>query len=765
MKKKILCLTAIIIVSLILFVQLKYDIYNKFFHIGNNPKDAIYNLVQIIKKEGIFNTIKKIHNKFSYDERLGFNYSLSDKKDYPPIEKESDRKLLPITKIIKKISVENIKPSLKNNYDDENWFRSHGGNSSRKYSTLKIINSQNVKNLSIAWEYTENTKKNDGSLGVQTNPIIVNGKIFVASVDHHLLCINAKTGKKIWKKKLPNIIAKRGLVWDQNPDFNKSRLFVPTINGVYAINPSNGEIIHDFGNDGSIGNQLSLIAPIVTKRSIIIAVTKPAVEAYDIKSGKLLWSRSLIEKEKEKILTGTVPWGGMSFDTLRKKIYVVTGNPRPELVGINRHGPNKHSNSLVAINSENGQIEWSFQETPHDLWDFDIPSPPILATITKSGRDIDIVAVVTKVGNTIVLERDNGNPIYDLDYKLAPTSKIPGEKTAPYQPNFKLPEMFIKDSFEKTDVTNLSLEAEKNILIKIKKSKYGFFEPPVLGGKITFFGIGGGAQWPGAAYNPINKTIFIPSVQVPWQIYVKYVDLKSQSRKIEKSVGQQLYQSYCASCHGDKRQGIYSGEKRKNNTSGNNVNFSSPSLIGISFLDDYKNQTQLGVLKDSHKGISELKDINQKDLNKINKFFNKTDYEINKDNSFGYRAFWQELLDNNNCPGSKPPWVYLTAINLESGKISWRKNESIENYFSKNNTCKDIPEHGQTLTTAGEILLAIFKKNIYVHDIYNGNILWSDVLNESVTAPPTTYEIDGEQYILVVSSTNFKNHLTTFKLK
>ena len=212
-------------------------------------------------------------------------------------------------------------------------------------------------------------------------------------------------------------------------------------------NPSNGEIYGQIPNSINEDVENGYKA---AKNAFIIAVTKPAVEAYDIKSGKLLWSRSLIEKEKEKILTGTVPWGGMSFDTLRKKIYVVTGNPRPELVGINRHGPNKHSNSLVAINSENGQIEWSFQETPHDLWDFDIPSPPILATITKSGRDIDIVAVVTKVGNTIVLERDNGNPIYDLDYKLAPTSKIPGEKTAPYQPNFKLPEMFMKDSFEKT---------------------------------------------------------------------------------------------------------------------------------------------------------------------------------------------------------------------------------------------------------------------------------------------------------------------------
>ncbi len=765
MKKKILFGVILIVILPIFIIQIKYDAYNKFFNIGNNPKDAIYNLVLILKKEGIFNTIKKIHNKFTYDERLGFNYSLSDKSSYPDIESEQKRKSLPLIKKIDKIPIEQLRSSINNNYDDINWFRSNGGNSSRKYSTLKKINSKNVQNLNIAWEYSENTEKGNGSLNVQTNPIIVNKRIFVASVDHHLLCLDAKTGKKIWKIKLPNIVAKRGLVWEKNIDFDRSRLFVPTIKGVYAINASNGKIIKDFGNNGSIGNQLSLIPPIVTDKSIIIAITKPAVEAYDIKNGKLLWSTSLIKKNTEKILTGAVPWGGMSYDDVRKKVFVVTGNARPELVGINRHGANEHANSLVAINSESGKIDWSFQETVHDLWDFDIPSPPILATINKQGKNIDIVTVVTKIGNTIVLDRDSGKSLYDLHYKLTPTSKIPGEKTAPYQPNFKLPEMFMKDSFKISDVTNVSSNSNENIMIKIKNSKFGFFEPPILGGKITFFGIGGGAQWSGAAYNPLNKTLFIPSVQVPWQIYVKYVDLKDRNRKISQSEGYKNYQLFCASCHGDKRQGLYSGEKRMGKNSENNINFSSPSLVGITFLDNYKNKKILKKLKEYHYGINNLENVNQSNLDEIFNFFKEKDNEIDKDKSFGYQAFWQELRDQNNCPGSKPPWVFITAINLETGKISWQKNEDINKYFTANNTCENIPERGQVLTTAGEIVLVVFKKHIYIHDIYNGEILWYNTLSEPITAPPTTYEIDGDQYILMVSSKNFKNQITAFKLK
>ncbi len=719
----------------------------------------------ILKKEGILKTVKQIHQRLTFHERLGFKYSLKDKSSYPEIESETERKLLPLTKIINKTQITDIRNSISNGYDDDNWFRSHGGNASRKFSNLDIINKTNVQNLETAWVYSESTDKKNGTIAVQTNPIVVGDKIFVSSVDRHLLCLNAKTGKKIWKIKLPKIVARRGLVWDENPDFNKSRLYVPTVKGVFAIEAKTGKILTDFGNNGSIGNQLSLIPPIVTNNSVIIAIKKPAVEAYDINDGKLLWSTSLIEKTNEKILTGTVPWGGMSYDDERQKVYVVTGNARPELVGINRHGPNKHSNSLVAVNSINGNIDWSFQETAHDLWDYDIPSPPILATITKENKKIDIVTVVTKIGNTIVLDRDNGNPIYDLEYKLAPTSKIPGEKTSPYQPNFKIPEPFVKSNFDNSDITNLSLDSEKNIKIKIRNSKYGFFEPPILGGKITFFGIGGGAQWTGAAYNPINKNIYIPSVQVPWQIYVKYVDLKSKTRVIKETEGKKLYEIHCSSCHGVKREGIYSGEKRKGNKDGNDVNFSNPSLVGISFLEGYEYKNKLDSLKKIHSGISNLVSINQRDLDKIFTYFKTTDLKIDKDKSFGYKAFWQELLDQNNCPGSKPPWVFLTAINLETGKIQWRKSESIENYLTENNKCENVPENGQVLTTAGGILLAIFKKNLYFYDVDSGEILWSIKLPESITAPPTTYKIEGEQYILLVSSKDYKNYISALKLK
>jgi len=778
--KKTLITSIIILILCSYVVIIKFDIINKINNIGLNPKDAFYNLFLILKKEGIVETIYIVKKKFTHDLRLnGFDYSLSNKDSYPEIESNKKRLSLPLNKIIRKISSKETKESFGQSYLNDKWHRSHGGNSSAKYSVLEQINKKNIKNLEVAWKYkslsnninryeiagTANNILSENNLNVETNPIIIGNRMFVPTVDNHLLSINAVTGTLIWKIKLPYMVARRGLTWEENKDFSKSRLFVPSSKGVYAINAQSGKILKDFGNKGQIGNQLSLIAPIVTKESIIIALIKPAIEAYDTKTGKLLWSTSLIKKvknDKNVFLTGAVPWGGMSFDEERKKIYVVTGNARPEVVGIKRPGDNKYSNSLLAIDLNSGKVDWSFQEVAHDLWDFDIASPPILATIEKNSKKIDVVVAVTKIGNTLLLDRDYGKPIFDAKFKIAPTSDIPGEKTAAYQPSFNLPEMFMDSTFTIKDVTNISEIQKKNILLKIQNSKMGFFETPSLEKKLTLFGVSGGAQWTGASFNPFNSTIFIPYTRVPWQIIVNYTDLKLRDRNFSNFDGHNKYQLNCASCHGFNREGKYKADG----------NFFSSSLIGISFLNKKNNLDNFNNFKNMHSKIipnQNLKKISSSDLNDIKNYIYKIDKLIDKEKAFGINGFWKKLVDNKNCPGSKPPWLFLKAINLETGKIIWNYEDPINSYMENSNKkdvskCKKVPNYGFTMTTAGKIVFGIFGKKIKAFDIENGNLLWSYELDEDLSAPPSTYEYNGVQYITFVSS-HTSNNITTFKLR
>ena len=81
--------------------------------------------------------------------------------------------------------------------------------------------------------------------------------------------------------------------------------------------------------------------------------------------------------------SGGNPWGGISADLDREIVFLTTGNPGVYLQGINRPGKNKYANSVIAIDIKNKKKLWDFQEIEHDIWNRDIPAPPILTRINK----------------------------------------------------------------------------------------------------------------------------------------------------------------------------------------------------------------------------------------------------------------------------------------------------------------------------------------------------------------------------------------------
>ena len=173
--------------------------------------------------------------------------------------------------------------------------------------------------------------------------------------------------------------------------------------------------------------------------------------------------------------SGGNPWGGFSLDEARGIAYITTGNAGRYFNGVNRPGDNKYANSIIAIDIKNKKKLWDFQEVRHDIWNLDIPAPPILGSINRNNKKVDVVIAVTKLGNTIILDRMNGKPLFDFNLKKAPSSKIPGEKTSFYQPNIKTPEPFAKQVFDMNEITNISKESKDYIFNKIKDYNYGFF--------------------------------------------------------------------------------------------------------------------------------------------------------------------------------------------------------------------------------------------------------------------------------------------------
>ncbi len=366
-------------------------------------------------------------------------YSLYEPGNWPAMEDSAARRALPEVVEVPAVDVATLPASLPDDHRYDTWHRSGGDAGSSKYSSLDQITVQNVRRLQPAWtaslgSYLGDTTKTGGT--VETNPIVVGTRLFLSTIDGDVVSLDAETGKALWRLPLPAPVAKRGLVWEANPDFAKSRLFVPTGKGVFAVNAATGTVITSFGKDGVVGSGTSLIAPLVLKDHLIVATLAPALEAYSLSTGQRVWSRPLLDipAGTRTQLGGGAPWGGMSADVQRQTVFVVTGNPRPALIGVARPGKNAYSCSITAVDAKTGAVRWTFQEVEHDLWDLDLAAAPLLATITREGRRVDVVAALTKRGNTVLLDRDRGQPIFGYQRRRAPVSAIPGEQTAPYQP-------------------------------------------------------------------------------------------------------------------------------------------------------------------------------------------------------------------------------------------------------------------------------------------------------------------------------------------
>jgi quinoprotein glucose dehydrogenase len=679
-------------------------------------------------------------------------YSLLEKETYPPVEDPAQREALPQYRTIAGLDVQQHPAAREAQARYDSWHRSHGDDASSKYSALDQINTGNVARLEVAWTHATGSELGDpakSGLTVETNPVIAHGRMFTTSIDGYLIALDAARGSEIWRLKLPAPVARRGMVWEPHADLAKSRLFVPAGDGVYAVDPARGKVITDFGNQGQVGDQLALIPPTIVNGKLIAAFVSSAIEAYDLRTGALLWSRSVFDRADKRgtDLYGGVPWGGMSSDPARSAVYVSTGNPRPELVGISRPGANRHSCSVLAVNADTGAILWSTQEVTHDLWDLDVPSPPVLTTITRDGKRIDVVATVTKSGNTLLLDRDFGKPVFEYRLRRAPVSTIPGEHTAPYQPALELPEPFSKQVFDPADVTDLTHAADRVIRRKIEGARTGFFEPPVLGGKIVLYGLHGGAEWPGAAVDPGKGVLYVPSNQVPWLIRAGYVDANATREAAATVPGDALYQGACAECHKPNRAGSYETE-----FSGDGY---VPALTGITFLRDRATLTSLETFRTRHADVRMGREPTASELAALFDYFTDLDRTSDRQRSFSVRAFWQLLLDDRGYPGSKPPWGLLTAIDLNTGRKIWQIPFGEYDKLQRGGrSVKGQPNFGGVIATAGGLLFATgtVDNKVRAFDASDGRELWSYQLPAAGSAPPVTYSIDGTQYVAVVAT-------------
>jgi quinoprotein glucose dehydrogenase len=339
--------------------------------------------------------------------------------------------------------------------------------------------------------------------------------------------------------------ASRGVsIWTNG---GERRIFVATIDArLIALDASTGQMVPQFGNAGVVNLRQGLrIAPEgfadyqVTSPPAIIGdtvivgsaiqdgarTTEPSgeVRAFDARTGALKWSWDPIPqglqaagaetwRNGSAARTGAAnAWSVIVADPVRNLVFVPTSSPSPDYFGGERLGNNLFANSVVALRADTGERAWHFQTVHHDLWDYDVASPPILFDLRNDGRAVAAIAVASKTGHVFVLDRETGRPLIPVEERPTPASDVPGEVASPTQPFPIAPRSLARTSLKADEAWGLTDDDRAWCRATIGKLRSdGFFTPPSFQGTLIIPGNIGGMAWGGMAYDRAGDLLIMP---------------------------------------------------------------------------------------------------------------------------------------------------------------------------------------------------------------------------------------------------------------
>jgi quinoprotein glucose dehydrogenase len=473
------------------------------------------------------------------------------------------------------------------------------------------------------------------------------------------------------------------------------------------------------------------------------------IRAFDVITGKLAWTFHTIPYPGEKgfdtwpkdaylntHIGAANNWAGMAVDIERGILFVPTGSAGYDFYGGNRKGSNLFSNCLIALDAKTGKRLWHFQTTHHDLWDRDLPAPPNLINVTHKGKKIAAVAQITKQGFVFLFDRVSGKPLFPIIEKKVNGSLLKGENAWLTQPFPLIPKPFARLSSEiqNNDINPYS-ENKEELVKTLASLNRGWHDAPSEKGNLILPGFDGGGEWGGAAADP-DGILYVNSNEMGW--IQKMVPTKMNSL----NPGEKAYQTNCQSCHGTDRKG--------NSLSG------YPSLLEISTK---RSKTYLKQIINNGKGMMPgFNQLSKEDKENILSFIlNETPKEVVTSASINYVTPYQmtgynKFLDSKGLPALSTPWGTLNAIDLNTGKYLWKIPFGDEPTLAQQGiTGTGAENYGGPIVTASGLLIIGAAKDgkMRIYASKTGKLLRTITLPAAAFATPSTYSVNGKQYIVI----------------
>ena len=658
-----------------------------------------------------------------------------------------------------------------------NWTSYTADLTGSRYEPLDQINASNFNDLEVAWRFKTDNLGNHPEYKLEGTPLEINGVVYTTAGNRRdVIALDATTGELLWVHgehegargaAAPRQLSGRGLAYWPGGNGEGARiLYVTPGYFLVALDAKTGDRVPTFGKDGMVDlkatdsqgikpdlttGEIGLhSAPTVVGNEILVGSAfregftpssshnnKGLVQTFDVRTGRKLWEWDTIPKKGEKgydtWLHGTADttgntgiWTGITADPELGLAYVAVESPTSDFYGGDRPGANLFSDSLVALDLKTGKMKVYYQMVHHDIWDYDMSSPPLLMDITVDGKPIKAVAEPTKMSMLYVFDRITGKPVWPIVEKPVPQGNVPGEWYAPTQPFPTKPAPYGRNGFTKDDVIDFTPAMHEKGLELIKDYQIGpIYTPPVLSqeppeGKIGTLSVGpagGGTNWPGGSFNPENHTVYVYSCDGCLGAYglVKPPPTFTDLPYVAGQVGQQVRMVNAAGA----------GEGADATTAAPPAPTARPRPSGP-----------------------------------------------------------RRTLTVDGLPLVKPPYASISAIDLDTGNIVWQvAHGDTPDYIRRSPALKgvNVPRTGQrsfnigTLVTRNLVIAGDSEVTttpdhprgamLRAYDQKTGKEVGSVLMPAPQSGSPMTYMVNGKQYIIVaVSGGNYSGEFICYTL-
>ncbi len=415
---------------------------------------------------------------------------------------------------------------------------------SMKYSPLTQITPANVGQLTPAWTYDMGVP----ATGYTITPIVIRNVMYLPVQGTIIVALQADSGKELWKFDLKNLkgiapnpsAGGRGISYWSGTARVAPRIVIDTTNGfIVQLDARTGEPIPGpaglinlaTGVTEKFGGGYSTNTPPAIYKNLAIIAARTGEQgryglpgdprAFDLLTGKEVWRFHVVPHPGDEHFgtwglngwqdrRGPGVWVPMTVDPVHDLVLIPLGNATDQNYGGNRPGENLYATTLLVLRASTGKRVWHQQLTHHDIYDWDVGSPPALIDAVKDGQRVPAVAQMTKQGLLFMFHRLTGEPLFGMEERPVPRFDAPGDQAWPTQPFPVKPAGLTRDSMTRKEVSKISPEGEKYCTELFDKSvNMGPYTPYGMLPSLVFPGSEGGGGWSGVAADPARNLVFV----------------------------------------------------------------------------------------------------------------------------------------------------------------------------------------------------------------------------------------------------------------